>query len=176
MIITRKWAMPNKWTFQIPPIRELLNKYVGDGVGWIDPFCGNSVLAEYRNDLNPESHCKSHVLADIFCCSQNILFEGVLFDPPYSGRQVKECYTNLNKLVHRDDTNAYFHANVKKSIANKIKDGGYAICCGWNTNGFGKKYGFELIEILLVAHGSSHNDTIVTVEKKVNCSLEAYGN
>lgn len=30
-----------------------------------------------------------------------------------------------------------------------------------------KKYGFEIIEILLVAHGGWHNDTIVTVEKKV---------
>ena len=34
--------------------------------------------------------------------------------------------------------------------------------------GDGKKYGFEIIEILLVAHGGWHNDTIVTVEKKVN--------
>ena len=27
--------------------------------------------------------------------------------------------------------------------------------------------GFEIIEILLVAHGRSHNDTIVTVEQKL---------
>lgn len=31
----------------------------------------------------------------------------------------------------------------------------------------GLKRGFEIVEILLVAHGSNHNDTIVTVEKKV---------
>ena len=29
-----------------------------------------------------------------------------------------------------------------------------------------KKYGFEIIEILDVAHGSMHNDTLVTVELK----------
>lgn len=33
--------------------------------------------------------------------------------------------------------------------------------------GIGKKNGFEIIEILLVAHGGMHNDTIVTVERKL---------
>jgi len=28
--------------------------------------------------------------------------------------------------------------------------------------------GFEIIEILLVPHGSRHNDTIITVEEKQN--------
>ena len=41
------------------------------------------------------------------------------------------------------------------------------ITCGWNSNGFGKNRGFEIIEILLVAHGQHRNDTIVTVERKV---------
>ena len=31
----------------------------------------------------------------------------------------------------------------------------------------GKKYGMEIQEILLVPHGGWHNDTIVTVEKKI---------
>ena len=34
--------------------------------------------------------------------------------------------------------------------------------------GIGKKYGFETIEVLDIAHGSMHNDTLVTVEIKVN--------
>ena len=41
------------------------------------------------------------------------------------------------------------------------------ISCGWNSCGFGKKLGFEIVEILLVCHGRTHNDTIVTVEKKI---------
>ena len=35
--------------------------------------------------------------------------------------------------------------------------------------GIGKNRGFEMIEILLVPHGGSKNDTIVTVEQKSNC-------
>ena len=31
----------------------------------------------------------------------------------------------------------------------------------------GKNRGFEIVEILLVAHGGHHNDTICTVEKKI---------
>lgn len=34
------------------------------------------------------------------------------------------------------------------------------------VNGIGLKRGFEMIEILLVPHGGSKNDTIVTVERK----------
>ena len=37
---------------------------------------------------------------------------------------------------------------------------------GEEQGGIGKQYGFEIIEILLVAHGGWHNDTIVTVERK----------
>jgi len=47
-----------------------------------------------------------------------------------------------------------------------MKPGGKVISFGWNTNGIGKKHGFEISRIVLVAHGSQHNDTIATVEKK----------
>jgi len=39
------------------------------------------------------------------------------------------------------------------------------ISFGWNSGGIGKTNGFEILEILLVAHGA-HNDTICTVERK----------
>jgi len=54
MVINRVWAMPNRWTFKIPPIAKLLARYVGDGKGWVDPFSGESTLAEYRNDMNSQ--------------------------------------------------------------------------------------------------------------------------
>jgi hypothetical protein len=31
----------------------------------------------------------------------------------------------------------------------------------------GKNRGFEIVEILIVAHGGHHNDTLVTVERKL---------
>lgn len=90
----------------------------------------------------------------------------VLFDPPYSGRQVKECYSRLGKTVTINDTNAGYFTKFKKEISRVLKKGGICISFGWNTNGMGKKYGFEVIEVLDVAHGSRHNDTLVTIEVK----------
>lgn len=167
MIITRAWAMPNKWTFDIKPIRELIIRYVGSGIGWADPFCGKSEIAEYRNDLNPEFEGCSHMLAVEFCKLLPSNLKGLLFDPPYSGRQVSECYKHLKNKVHMDDTNAYFYSSVMTVISPKMPVGSHVISFGWQSNGFGKIRGFECIEILLVAHGGHHNDTICTVERKL---------
>lgn len=159
--------MPNKWTFTIKPIKELIGKYVDNGKGWIDPFAGNNSPAEYTNDLNPNTKANKHIKAIDFVKQTFKDLNGVLFDPPYSGRQVKECYNDLKIDVQRDDTNSFFYWSVKREVAKKIKISGFAISCGWNSGGFGKKLGFEIIEILIIPHGSSHNDTIVVVEKKV---------
>ena len=90
----------------------------------------------------------------------------VLYDPPYSPRQVKEVYTSLGRTVTITDTQSSYWSKFKKEIARIVKPGGVVISCGWNSNGIGKVNGFEIIEILLVAHGGSKNDTIVTIERK----------
>ncbi len=169
MIINRVWAMPNKWTFQIPPIADLLARYVGDGKGWIDPFAGMTSPAEFTNDLNPESPAKFHLDAfDFIYTLDGRIFKGCLFDPPYSLVQVSRSYKGfgLKSKIGTTDPSASFK-EVKDRIAEHIISNGYAITCGWNSNGFGRKRGFIIDEVLLVAHGGGHNDTIVTVERKI---------
>jgi hypothetical protein len=61
MRVYREWAMPNKWTFLIKPIKELLDKYVLDGKDWIDPFAGDNSPAGITNDLNPKSPAQFHL-------------------------------------------------------------------------------------------------------------------
>ena len=73
-------------------------------------------------------------------------------------------FEQLERL--NDDETLDSEDNFKKEIARILKPNGICITCCWNTNGIGKKYGFEIIEILDVAHGSMHNDTLVTVELK----------
>jgi hypothetical protein len=167
MIINREWAMPDKHTFLIKPVSTLLRKYIGNGKGWIDPFAGENSPAEITNDLNPVKPTKFHLHAKEFAEQLSGKYNGVLFDPPYSLRQVKECYNEIGVKLFQEDTQR-FPQNVKEVIAPKIINGGYAITFGWNSQGFGKNLGFEIIEILLVPHGRSHNDTIVTVERKIN--------
>jgi hypothetical protein len=168
MIINRVWAMPNKWTFKIIPIKELVNRYVGDGKGWIDPFAGMTSPAEITNDLNPENPAKYHMDAFDFVDILDGEYNGCLFDPPYSLSAVSMFYKGIGLKSHLgvDDPTASF-AIVKNKIAKLIQINGLVIYCGWNSNAFGKKRGFEIIEILLVAHGGGHNDTIVTVERKI---------
>ena len=92
---------------------------------------------------------------------------GKIFWCGNSPRQVSECYTRLDKTVNMQTTQASFWSKQKEQIARIVKPNGIVITCGWNSGGIGKKYGFEIIEILLVAHGGWHNDTIVTVERKI---------
>lgn len=172
MKINRVWAMPSAWTFTIKPIRELLEHYVGDGRGWVDPFAGRNSPAEITNDLNPEAPTKYHMEAVEFLKQLNgDKFEGGLYDPPYSLRQITEVYEGIGHKVDKKWATTKFYSEAKTYLADKIKTGGVCVSFGWNSIGMGKKRGFEIEEILLVCHGRLHNDTIVTVERKVQSKL-----
>ncbi len=167
MKIERIWAMPNRWTFRIPPIAALLSRYIGDGQRWFDPFAGESTLAEFTNDLNPARDTQHHLDALEYIRQLEGLYRGVLFDPPYSYQQMKECYDAIGAggITSRHATN--FYGDLREAIEDKIEIGGLAISFGWNSIGMGKTHGFEIIEVLLVCHGRAHNDTIVTVDRKI---------
>lgn len=168
MEIKRIKAPPNKNTFLIKPIAKLLRKYVKDGKGWIDPFSGENSPAEFTNDLNEDKPTKYHMKSVEFCNIMNEKYNGILLDPPYSPRQIKECYNGIGLICSSTDTqNSKLYGDTRKAIYKNIKLGGYAISFGWNSTGFGKNMGFEIVEILLVNHSSAHNDTIVVVEKRI---------
>ena len=164
---TRVWSMPTPWTFKMKPVRVILDKYVGSGKGWVDPYAGKNSPAGITNDHNLEIKTDYHMEAIDFVEMLRGEYEGVLFDPPYSFTQVERHYKILGKPVTKEVTMMGFYEKVKSVICEKIKLGGYAISFGWNTSGFGKARGFRIIEIMAIAHGGSRNDTLVTVEKKV---------
>jgi hypothetical protein len=166
MIINRVWAMPSKNTFSIKPISALLDRYVSDGIESIDPFANTNRLAKFCNDLDPQYNTESCMDALEFLKefrSQSI--DLVLFDPPYSPRQVSECYKSLDMTVNMQTTQSSFWGNMKKEIKRIIKPRGVVITFGWNSGGIGKTAGFKIEEVLMVPHGGWHNDTIATVER-----------
>ena len=179
MKFSRVWAMPNHNTFSIKPIKELVHRYMEleswnelpyEKI-WVDPFARDSIFNKYcrfTNDLSEECNTTHHLESLEFLgqvSSKSV--DGVLFDPPYSPRQISECYRAVGREVHMKDTQSSFYGDRKKEVARITKEGGTVISCGWNSGGIGKTLGFEIVEILLVPHGGAHNDTIVTVEKKV---------
>ncbi|WP_297419404.1 adenine-specific DNA methylase [Clostridium sp.] len=167
--INRIWSMPNSKTFNIKPIKELIHKYIKDNQISIDPFANNSKIANITNDLDTQYDTTYHFDALEFLKQfDDNSIDLVLYDPPYSPRQVSECYKKLNQTVNMSTTQASYWSNHKKEIGRITKENGIVITCGWNSGGIGKKYGFEIIEILLVPHGGWHNDTIITVEKKIH--------
>ena len=166
--IKRIWAMPNKNTFDIEPINALILSEKTDGL-WIDPFANKNKIATITNDLNTEYDTDYHMDAlDFMKMFADSSVDGVLYDPPYSTRQVSECYNAIGHDITCDTTKASFWVNHKREISRIVKIGGTVITFGWNSNGIGQKYGFLIKKILLVPHGGQHNDTICTVEVKVD--------
>jgi hypothetical protein len=169
MKINRIWAMPNKNTFIILPIKELLSRYVSKDKIWIDAFANESNVASITNDLNPEYDTDYHLDAlEFFKTFNDNSVDGVLYDPPYSITQAAQCYKSYGKeKLETNVSNMGYWGEIKNQIARILKHDGIAISFGWSSNGIGKNRGFEFLEILLVPHGGSKNDTIVTVEKKL---------
>lgn len=148
MKIERVWAMPNKRTFTIKPIKKLIIEELGREWGeYIDPF-----PFEYQEDaVDYLRRIKPHKYG--------------LFDPPYSPRQLKECYKGKGEY----DTKASTWSRWKDLMAEKVQN--KCISFGWNTGGLGKKRGFKITRILMVCHGGMHNDTICTVEQRVQTNF-----
>lgn len=164
MKINRVWAMPNKWTFTIKPIKELLDRYVRVG-RWCDAFAGENSPAQIQNDLSGKvEFCMDAI--DFLKTRKDNEFDGVLLDPPYSLRQISEHYKKAGIKITGWHTSAGWGSTIKNETARIIKPWGIAICFGWNSMGLGKNRGFEMLEVLLVPHGGSKNDTIITVERK----------
>jgi len=166
MKFERIWSMPNKDTFSIKPISEMLKQEVGAGI-WIDPFSNGARVANIINDLNPDVDADYHMDAlDFLKMFDSESIDGVLYDPPYSLRQVVECYKGYGREVTQETTQSSWRSRHIDQIARILKPNGKAICFGWNSAGVGKTRGMRLNRILLVTHGGSKNDTICTVETK----------
>ena len=165
---SKEWSMPNGMTFKIKPIELLLNRYVTNDLKGAAPFANANSPATITNDLDTTKNTNYHMDAlDFLKSIEDNSLDYVLYDPPYSPRQVSECYKKLGKTVNMQTTQSSFWGNIKKEIARVVKKDGFVISFGWNSGGIGKKLGFEQKEIMLVSHGGNHNDTIVTGEFKI---------
>jgi hypothetical protein len=168
VVFNRIWAMPNKNTFDIKPINKLIYRYHKNEFISIDPFANKNRIAKITNDIDPEMRCDYCMDAiDFLKTFEKDSVDIVYFDPPFTVRQVSECYKKMGKTVNMQTTQASFWGNLKKEIKRIVKNNGIVISLGYNSGGIGITNNFEILEILLVPHGGPHFDTIVTVERKV---------
>lgn len=160
--------MPNSETFSIKPISEFVWKYLQKSTVSIDPFARNKQWATHTNDLNPNTTAEHHMEAEDFLRklqSEGVRADLVIIDPPYSPRQVKECYDGIGiKMKQTDALLGYTRKKLKEAIVDVCTPDATVLWFGWNSTGMGRKMGFDLVEIMLCCHGSDHNDTICTAE------------
>lgn len=157
MIFNRIFAMPSADTFSVKPIGEFVWRYLAESQRSIDPFARNKQWATRTNDLNPDTEAEFHLDAEVFCNLMGFTeepFDLGIFDPPYSPRQISECYKSVGREVGMTGTqNAALYKRCRDALHEIISPKGIVLSFGWSSNGMGKMRGYEIVEILLVAHG-----------------------
>ncbi len=161
--------MPSADTFSIPPIGRFVRRHLEGLTRTVDPFARNSRLCTHRNDLNPQTAAEWHLEAVEFLTEmgrKGERYDGAVLDPPYSPRQVSDCYASAGMRAGQKDTqNAVLYRSVRDAVLPLLLPGAVVLSFGWNSVGMGKNRGFRQVEILLVCHGGAHNDTICLAER-----------
>ena len=170
--LSRFWAMPNADTFSIDVIGKLVKRYLRESTVSVDPFARDKLWCTHTNDLNPNTRAEYHMTALEFLKWINharFAADLVLFDLPYSHGQTKELYESVGltyNKAHSENTSQNWRA--ERDVIDKIlRPGGIVISFGWNTSGMGIARGYEIVEMMIVNHGGHHNDTLITVERRI---------
>lgn len=159
---------PNKWTFQPPKIRRLVEKELEGRV--LNLFAGKTKLKHrgeiVRNDLDESIDADHHFDAmEVDEHFNREEFDTVILDPPYTLRKSREKYQGKYKGKF---------TKIKEKVVPLVRPGGKVITFGYSSTGMSKKRGFEKEKIYLINHLGDHNDTICVVERKYQRSLEEW--
>ena len=167
-ITTWKYDLASIDTMSIPCFSKAFLNYLPAGKEFkiADLFARNCQLGTpgLKNDIDIFTLADYH--EDVFNFLNIIptnYLDGIIIDPPFSFNQAAKHYKNSKgKCLGIGWVSA-----VRRLAGEKLKVGGYAFCLGWDANGMGNKEKFDLIEVIICAHGQSRNATIMTIDKKL---------
>ena len=166
----REWAMANGETFSVKPIGEMVKRYLEKSSVSCDPFARNKRWATHTNDLNPQTEAEHHLDSITFLekmVADGVMTDLIIFDPPYSPRQIKECYNSIGLKMGALDAMRTNWMRERDLMTKMQNPGDIVLSFGWNSMGMGKKRGYEIIEGMMVCHGVGHNDTLCMAERKL---------
>lgn len=169
-LIYHGFHMPNKWTFEIKPVKEYLQATTLFGYT-LFPFAGKTRILDSPThlhiDINPDMN------PDILGDSRDVLktfvedyrrFNTIVLDPPFSFFQAVRTYGNKKMS----------DISYIKDLCNQLLlPRGKVISFGFNSTGMGKKRGYIKQELHIFNHGGNHNDMMMLVERK-RLSLEEF--
>ena len=149
---------PRKYTFEMPKIKQYIEEISKGNV--LNLFAGKIRLNinEIRVDIDNKYNPTYNMDAFKFIKTTNMKFDTIILDPPYNIRKAREKYNN-NYIGS--------FTKIKNELVKIITKNGIIITFGYDSNGMSECRGFEKKEIWLICHGGDHNDTIVTVERKI---------
>jgi hypothetical protein len=151
----------NKYTFSVRPIREWVEEECEGKT--LNLFAGKTKLDvdEVRVDKDITMNADYYVDAYDFvidCCRDDVKFNTIILDPPYSYRKSMEMYNN-NKVSS--------FKKLKDLLPSILNDGGKIITFGYHSISMGHGRGFILEKIVVLSHGGAIHDTIISVERRL---------
>ena len=165
--IRRAFSMPHADTLRMAPILDLARKYItGESV---DPFARNCMVAKHRNDLNPDTLATDNMDAiEWLRRFKDGSCDSAIVDPPYSPRQVLECYQAIGreKCTKEETQTGRLYKWCRIELDRIMKKNGVVLWFGWSSTGMTEAMNWEIVEMLICNHGGGHNDTIATVWKR----------
>jgi hypothetical protein len=179
--------------YENPHIRRILDKEIdrmmwktkGEGLG-VDGFARESFVNDLQcfltNDLNPAFATDYNMeWKDFGQFIKDRTLQGfrgpdlVFFDPPYSLRQLKDCYNGIGKDLDLWQTQNMWR-DGKDAIASCMPVGSRVVSLGWSTAGFGQKRGFEKVAVYVFEQAAREDrySLLLTIEEKVQHSLDEF--
>jgi len=177
--------------FENKHIRSIIDRYIRKlnetlqgNVSICDPFArecfSNDLENCITNDMNPIFPTDYNLEFKEFAKTieedpNHLVFDLILFDPPYSLRQLKEHYDGIGSKMALWQSQNMWKAG-KDLLARQVTLGGYVISLGWTTSGFGKKRGFKKVGVHVFEQAAREDRyaLLVTVEKKVQTTLHLF--
>lgn len=171
MKFSRVWAMPTRDTFDAKPVKEFVQRYLAASKVSVDPFARDKDWFTYTNDLNPDTKAQHHLDARLFLNALqlvNVKADLLIVDPPWTCRQISECYKGFGMPVTKETTQiGKLYKEVRDAAMPILTDDAVVLSFGYNSTGMGKKRGFEIVEIMLVNCGGPHQDIICMAERRL---------
>lgn len=155
-----------RWTFEAEQIRTVVEDHLSGRV--LNATAGKTRLDHdnvVRNDINPKMPADAH--HDVQAADEHWpehSFDRAVLDPPFDEGQADQRYGGW----HASDFSA-----AREALETLVKPDGMAISLGWTTYGFAEQFdGWRREELHIYQRGPVHPDVFLTVDKKVQQTLE----